>query len=231
MKKLCALLLLLGFPFLLSGCGVGVAENTHQPSIHWRIDVTGKYLYDDNVRQIVTVQAKDKTDAIISLFEKSVENGNPIWTKTLRCPGYIGLNGLGKTKEGDNKTPIGDFGIITAFGIKKNPGTALPYIEATPDIYCCADAECYNRMINITEHPHECEGEHLVDYSPEYNYGIFIDYNAECEYGKGNSIFFHCTGANTYTGGCIAISEEDMVTLLHQLDSNARIVIDYLPGN
>lgn len=200
------------------------------PSIHWRKDTTGKYLHDDAVRQIVTVQATEGSNAVVKLFEKSVENGKTIWTQTLECDAYIGLAGLGKTKEGDNKTPIGDFGITTAFGIKENPGTTIPYLDADDNLYCCGDATAYNQMIDIREHPHDCaDGEHIIDYTPEYNYGIFLDYNREGTPGLGSAIFFHCTGANTYTGGCIAVSEDNMVTILRALDANARIIIDYMP--
>ena len=230
MKRMIALILLLG-TVLLCGCSAGKQPmEEHTPSIHWRKDTTGKYLHDESVKQLVTVQATEGTEAVVKLFEKTAENGKTVWTETLTCPGIIGLAGLGKTKEGDNKTPIGDFGITTAFGIKENPGTALPYIDVDENTYCCGDENFYNQMIDISEHPHDCpDGEHIIDYSPEYNYGIFIDYNKEGTPGLGSAIFFHCTGANTYTGGCIAVSEENMVTILKALDENARIIIDYMP--
>ena len=230
MKKILVLILLVSTA-LLCGCSTGKEPTEeHTPSIHWRKDTTGKYLHDDAVKQIVTVQAPEGTEAVVKLFEKTTENGKTVWTETLTCPGIIGLAGLGKTKEGDNKTPIGDFGITTAFGIKENPGIALPYIDVDENTYCCGDENFYNQMIDISEHPHDCpDGEHIIDYSPEYNYGIFIDYNKEGTPGLGSAIFFHCTGANTYTGGCIAVSEENMVTILIALDANARIIIDYMP--
>ena len=230
MKRIMALSLLMSI-FLLCGCSVGrQAEEKPTPSLHWSRDTTGKYLCDDAVKQLVTVQATEGTNAVIKMFEKTAENGRTVWTETLSCPGFIGLEGLGKTKEGDNKTPIGDFGITTAFGIKVNPGTALPYIDVDENTYCCADANFYNQIIDISEHPHDCtDGEHIIDYSPQYNYGIFIDYNKECTPGLGSGIFLHCTGANTYTGGCVAVSEKDMVTILKALDENARIIIDYMP--
>ena len=231
MKRIIAMTLLMSV-VLLCGCSAGKQpkEEQHTPSIHWRKDTTGKYLRDDTVKQLVTVQATEGTEAVIKMFEKTVENGKAIWTETLSCPGLIGLEGLGKTKEGDNKTPIGDFGITTAFGIKANPGTALPYIDVDENTYCCGDENFYNQMIDISEYPHDCsDGEHIIDYSPEYNYGIFIDYNKEGTPGLGSAIFFHCTGANTYTGGCIAVSEENMVALLRALDKIARIIIDYMP--
>lgn len=193
-------------------------------------DTTGKYLRDDSVKQLITVQATEGTNAVVKLFEKTAENGSTLWTQTLDCPGFIGLAGLGKTKEGDNKTPIGDFGITTAFGIKADPGTALPYLDVDEYTYCCGDENYYNQLIDIREHPHDCSGgEHLIDYSPEYNYGLFLDYNKDGTPGLGSAIFFHCAGANTYTGGCIAVSEEDMVTILKALTPNARIIIDYMP--
>lgn len=229
MKKIITLISLICM-MLLCSCSANnqpMPENT--PSIHWRKDTTGKYLNDDSVNQIITVQATGGSDAVVRLFEKTAENGKIVWTETLECSGFIGLEGLGKTREGDNKTPIGDFGITTAFGIKENPGTALPYIDVDDNTYCCGDENFYNRIIDISEHPHDCsDGEHLIDYSPEYNYGIFLDYNREGKPGLGSAIFLHCSGANSYTGGCIAISEENMVILLKALDASARIIIDYI---
>ena len=230
MKKILAPVLFMCM-LLLCGCSdtpQATPENT--PSIHWRKDTTGKYLNDDSVKQIITVQATEGSNAVIKLFEKTVEDGKNVWTETLDCTGYIGLEGLGKTREGDNKTPIGDFGITTAFGIKENPGTVIPYIDVDENTYCCGDENFYNQMIDISEHPHDCsDGEHIIEYSPEYNYGIFVDYNKDGTPGLGSAIFFHCAGANTYTGGCIAVSEENMVTILKALDANARIIIDYIP--
>ena len=216
---------------LLCGILLGCAKNAApKPSVSWRVDSTGKYLADDAVRQVITVQAGAASEARITLYEKSKVNGKNVWTETLRCEGFIGQKGLGKTREGDRKTPIGEFGIVTAFGIKENPGTSLPYIDVTENIYACCDAECYNQIVDIREHPHENpEDEHMIDYSPEYNYGFMLDYNPERQVGKGNSIFFHCRGANPYTAGCIALAEEDMIQLLRAVDANARIVIDYLP--
>ena len=94
----------------------------------------------------------------------------------------------------------------------------------------CADANFYNQLEDAGEHPHDTsEDEHIIEYTPEYNYAFFLDYNKENTVGLGNSIFFHCTGANTYTGGCIAVSEEDMLTILSVIDQNARVMIDYMP--
>ncbi len=228
MKKSFIKIIMLGISgmllFTVAGCG-----EKKVPSVSWRVDTTSKYLNDEKVNSLIAVKGTRGHEANVMLFEKSVENGKTIWTETLCCDAFIGKEGLGKTKEGDNKTPIGDFGIITAFGIKQNPGTKLPYVDVTEDIYCCGEKDFYNQIIDIKEHPHQCEGEHLIDYTPEYNYGFFVDYNKEGEAGKGSAIFFHCRGANTYTGGCIAVSEENMIKILKTVDSGTRIIIDYMP--
>ena len=62
---------------------------------------------------------------------------------------YVGKNGLGKTGEGDAKTPVGTLRPLSAFGIKPNPGTKMPYIDVTPTIFACDDnCEYYNQIID-----------------------------------------------------------------------------------
>lgn len=195
----------------------------------WLSDAARKYADDCEVSQIVAVQYLGGSDATVRLLEKHDGRRGAGWTETLQCRGLVGKCGLGKTREGDGKTPVGDFGIITAFGIKGNPGTILPYLDVDEDTWCCGDPEFYNRIIDASETGHHCiEGEHLIDYSPEYNYGLFLDYNKSCTLGLGSAIFFHCTGAKPYTGGCVAVAESDMVAILKALQPGARVIIDYL---
>ena len=75
---------------------------------------------------------------------------------------FVGKNGLGKTGEGDGKTPIGTLRPQTAFGIKPNPGTTMPYIDVKPTTYACdEDCEYYNKIIDTAETKHECKGEEM----------------------------------------------------------------------
>ena len=180
-----------------------------------------KYRSDDAVGELVFVRYQGGSTAQVQLYIKK-ETG---WEEALHCRGYVGYNGIDKQKEGDKRTPTGDFGILTAFGIKSNPGTVLPYIKVTSDLYCCADEEFYNKIVSKKEMHHKCTGEHLINYKPCYNYGLFLDYNSECEYGKGSAIFMHCFGSNKYTHGCVAVSEKNMKTILTALHEGARICI------
>ncbi|MBO5514825.1 MAG: hypothetical protein J5963_01835, partial [Schwartzia sp.] len=65
-----------------------------------------------------------KTTAWVSMHEKDQE-GN--WRVVMTTPGFIGKEGLGKTQEGDGRTPVGTFRFNAAFGIAEDPGCAIPY--------------------------------------------------------------------------------------------------------
>ena len=77
-----------------------------------------KYQNDFSVRQLILVEQSesDNRSATLFLFSK---NNHEDWRIALECKAVLGMNGLGKTREGDAKTPIGDFGMVKAFGVKK----------------------------------------------------------------------------------------------------------------
>ena len=139
---------------------------------------------------------------------------------------YVGKNGLGKTGEGDGKTPVGILHPLSAFGVKPNPGTKMPYIDVKPTTYACdEDCEYYNKIIDTAETKHECKGEEMYSYQPQYNYGIATDFNKECIYPNGSAIFIHVKGSKPYTGGCISFDEDRMVEILKNCDMSLVIEI------
>ena len=139
---------------------------------------------------------------------------------------YLGKNGIGKTGEGDSKTPIGTLRPLSAFGVKPNPGTTMPYIDVTPTIYACDDnCEYYNKIIDTAVVNHQCKGEEMYKYQPHYNYGIATDFNKDCVYPNGSNIFIHVKGPNPYTGGCIAFDEDRMKEILCNCDMSLVITV------
>ncbi len=137
-------------------------------------------------------------------------DGNVLFTTSV----YVGKNGLGKTGEGDSKTPVGTLHVLSAFGIKANPGTTMPYIDVTPTVFACDDnCEYYNQIIDTAVVHHQCKGEEMYTYQPQYNYGLATDFNQECIYPNGSNIFVHVKGQKPYTGGCIAFDEDKMVEI------------------
>lgn len=185
-------------------------------------DLLQKYAAVDTVRQLMLCEYRGGSDAEFSLW---VKDETAQWQKKLCCHAYVGRAGVGRAAENDAKTPLGDFGMVCAFGIKPDPGAKLPYVAVNEHTWCCGDEAAYNRIIDIRSLQHDCRGEHMADYALEYNYGLFFDYNKENIPGLGFAIFLHCKGDKPYTGGCIAVDEEAMIEILRTVDDNARLCI------
>ena len=195
-------------------------SSCHKPD-KWT-QIMDSYLPGDTVQQLLLVKHTEGSNAVAEFYVK--EDG--AWNLVEEGAVFIGKNGLGKQKEGDMKTPVGEFTANTAFGILPDPGTGLPYIQATSSIFGCADSCYYNQMIDtaVVHHPN-CNGEHIIDYVPHYNYGLAISYNPDGIVGLGSCIYVHCKGPNPYTAGCVALDEEFMRNVLVHSDSRLRISI------
>ena len=190
------------------------------PQDQWDM-IMDSYLGNDSVQQLLLVKYTEGSNANAEFYVK--EDGK--WNLIEQGAVFVGKNGLGKEKEGDMKTPIGEFSVNTAFGILPDPGTGLPYILATPSIYGCDDSCYYNQMIDTAVLHHECHGEHIIDYVPHYNYGMAISYNPDGIVGLGSCIYVHCKGPNPYTAGCVALDEEFMRNVLVHSDKGIRVSI------
>lgn len=178
------------------------------------------YLNDSDTEELVFVECTGGSDCIVSMHVK--ENGS--WQQLFRCPGFIGREGPGKTRDGDWKTPIGIFRLKTPFGTFRDIGSRMPYIHVNEYLYWCDDIEHYNKMVDIRDCPNGCTGEHLIDYI-HYKYSMLIDYNSECIPGLGNAIFLHCFGGSPYSAGCVAIDLQNMKTVIRRAGEHARIAI------
>ncbi len=185
-----------------------------------------------DAKQLFVVAGIGKTTAYVSMHQKG-DDGN--WKQIVTTPGFIGKCGLGKTKEGDAMTPVGTYHFNRAFGIKADPGcTAFEYHNVTADDYWSGDVRDgyrYNEMVSIKDFPdlNQDDSEHLIDYELQYKYCLNISWNEDGTAGKGSAIFLHCLGPQKpYTGGCVAIPEEQMVKVLKNVDKDCVVVIDSL---
>ena len=181
---------------------------------------------------IVAASGMDETSAKISLHERD-ENGN--WIQILSADGCVGKKGMvydEEREEGCLRTPIGEYRFNMAFGIAPDPGCRFEYIQVTDDLYWSSDMRDgmhYNEMISIKDCPDldTKNSEHLIDYSKAYRYCLNISFNEECKIGKGSAIFLHCYGSNnSYTAGCVAVSEEDMVFIMNHVCPECVVIID-----
>ncbi len=178
-------------------------------------------------KQLFVVAGYERSTAWVSMHEKD-ENGK--WKMLTSTPGYIGKEGLGKTKEGDAKTPVGTFRFNKAFGIADDPGCAIKYTKVDDNTYWSGDNDIqYNQMVSIKDYPNlkTDDSEHIVDYPYEYQYCLNISYNEDGTANKGSAIFLHCLGdRKPRTGGCVAIPEEQMYYVMQHVDPDCAVVID-----
>lgn len=180
--------------------------------------------------QMVVVAWLQGTTAWISMHERNL-NGD--WEMIMTTPGFTGMNGMGKVKEGDHKTPVGTFYFDFAFGIAPDPGCAIPYVQINENHYWSGDWDYkYNQFVDIREAPANFDtgnSEHLIDYNPHYLYGLNMGYNAECIPGKGSALFMHCFGTNKpWTAGCVGLPNDKMLFVMQHIRPGCACVIDSL---
>ncbi len=195
-------------------------------------EFVGKLEQAKDANQLFVVAGIGKTTAYVSMHQKD-EDGN--WKQILTTPGFIGKEGLGKTKEGDSMTPVGTYHFNYAFGINPDPGcTAFEYQQVTDDDYWSGDQRegyHYNEMVSIKDYPdlNKDDSEHIVDYPVHYQYCMNISWNEDGEAGKGSAIFLHCLGPQKpYTGGCVALPKDKVIMAMQNVDKDCVVVIDSL---
>ena len=147
---------------------------------------------------------------------------------TFRCS--IGKNGSTvKKKEGDKKTPKGNFEIQHLYfrkDRKKKPFTLLKCIEIKKDMGWCDDSRFpkkYNKLCKIDKN---IRSEKLTRKDDKYDLLIPIKYNFKKPIsGRGSCIFIHLTKDYKPTAGCIALREKDFLIMLKLIRKNSKIKI------
>ena len=145
-----------------------------------------------------------------------------------RC--CIGKKGSTKNKkEGDKKTPIGNFKIENLYFREdrlKKPLTSLKCIEINKNMGWCDDIHFpkkYNRLIKIEK---KVGHEKLLRKDHKYDLLIPIKYNFEKPIaGLGSCIFIHLTKDFKPTDGCVALKKKDFLILLKLIKKNSKIKI------
>lgn len=180
-----------------------------------------------DAKQLFVVAGYERSTAWISMHEKDADGK---WKMLTSTPGFIGKEGLGKTKEGDGKTPVGTFKFNKAFGISDDPGCAIPYTKVDDNTYWSGDNDIqYNQLVDLKDYPDLKidDSEHIVEYPYEYQYCLNISYNEEGKANVGSAIFLHCFGdRKPRTGGCVAIPQEQMYYVMRHVSPDCAVVID-----
>lgn len=143
--------------------------------------------------------------------------------------GYKGLATAKGKREGDGKTPMGQYRIPFTFGTKAKPkGTKIEYRRADRNDQWCSrsGSRHYNTWMSAPNR--SCRAKHAEVFSkiPQYSHVAVVDYNSARKAGRGSAIFVHKHGKGS-TAGCVSVTGKQMVTLITWLrpQYNPRIVI------
>ena len=175
----------------------------------------------DGTRQIIVVTANSKSD-ISGTFNTYQQQSNGTWNMIMQTTACLGQNGLVNDKErveGDMKTPIGCYSLPYAFGTAGNPGKKMTFYGIDSNTFFDGQygSPTYDQFVEGKPNNDEDELEQMN--IPLYKYGVLIDFNHDQIVGEGNAIFIHIYKySNGTTGGCVAISETNIVSLFKWLD-------------
>ena len=212
--------------------GQDVTENESEETERQEIeDVASSWVKDLDIAQTtsqIIIVSAEGSYGTVSMHTKGDDG---IWKEEFSISGRVGRKGVGKEKEGDEKTPVGVYRFTTAFGILPNPGiTALPYVKLDETHHWVDDSQSkyYNQMVSTRDVEKDWNSsEHLYKSVYSYKYVLALDYNAECVPGKGSAIFLHCPSKNNEgTSGCISIPEKTMCQVMQLLQPGCVIIID-----
>lgn len=188
-----------------------------------------------DAQQVVTVvaDADGDTTATFTAYERVggawVVRLGP-WTADIGAAGFAAPDAK---REGDNRTPSGAYGFDFAFGVRADPGVALPYRRVTSAAVVWDDDPAsprYNQWVDTTVESAGADPEPMLN-SPAYDYGVVIAYNADRTPGLGSAIFLH-VGKAAPTAGCVALPEDRLLEVLRWLDpaKTPRIVMGTRAG-
>lgn len=178
--------------------------------------------------QVVTVRHTHGTSARVSFWV--LRHG--VWKRRLPTAdgrtGYGGLVAGARRHQGTGTTPLGTYGLISAFGTHHASASwHLPYRRIGPGDYWVEDnaSPYYNRYRNRSQGgfrwwlPTSAENgsERLADYPRQYEYAIVLDYNREQVRHRGAGIFLHVNGRGA-TAGCVSAPRAFLRALMRRLD-------------
>lgn len=173
---------------------------------------------------VVGVPETTATTGTLTAFQRVGQQWKVVLGPTKAIVGELGI---GAPADGVYRTPEGTFAFDQAFGRQPNPGTKMPYFQATDQDWWDEDANSptYNTHVRSVQNPSSIT-ENLYDSGPVYDYAVNIAVNPQRIPGKVSGIFLHVTNGSP-TWGCVAIGREEMRSVLTWLDPAAdpRITI------
>ncbi|MGN6793682.1 MAG: hypothetical protein ACTHJW_14950, partial [Streptosporangiaceae bacterium] len=159
-----------------------------------------------SVRQLITVTAASHTTTYATLRAYRISGGKRVlvfgpWSARV---GYNGIARPDRKREGDGRTPSGNYGISFFFGVRRDLRFTFSFRHAYSYDYWDDDSSSarYNEWVNARKHDPGSNPERLHRV-PAYDYAAVIAYNTARTPGLGSAIFLH-VGTGTATAGCVS---------------------------
>jgi L,D-peptidoglycan transpeptidase YkuD (ErfK/YbiS/YcfS/YnhG family) len=188
---------------------------------------------------IATANGWHSTWGKVRVFEKQASGSGTRWCLMLGPYtarfGYHGLVQGTKRIMNSGTTPAGTYSLPKAFGLRSDPGTALPYTHSDVNDYWALDRKypwTFNTYRFHGVHGFRAsEAEHIAHFSTQYRYAAVIGFNLpsaghRANRTRGGAIFLHVNGTGA-TAGCVSVSQTAMVAILRRLtpSKHPKIVI------
>jgi L,D-peptidoglycan transpeptidase YkuD (ErfK/YbiS/YcfS/YnhG family) len=176
--------------------------------------------------QVVTVEASASTSEVAVLRTWRLAADGRYVQVSGPFIAFIGVHGVGPTREGEQRTPSGVFTLTQAFGNEANNGTRLPYFRAGPDDWWDEDPSSvhYNRHVRSRYSP-GAKSENLYYSGAAYAHAVVINYNTNpVVKGAGSGFFLHVSDG-VPTQGCVAIAADELNVVMRWLTPAEHPVI------
>jgi D-alanyl-D-alanine dipeptidase len=149
----------------------------------------------------------------------------------------VDFAGASAKKEGDNRAPAGIFRLSSAFGYAPARSAAwvkLPYLALSKQVEGVDDpnSRYYNKLVDRSKVARIDwrSSEQMRRDDVRYKWGVVVDHNPAAIPGAGSCIFLHIwMSSATFTSGCTAMPESDLVRLLRWLDPARHPILIQMP--
>jgi L,D-peptidoglycan transpeptidase YkuD (ErfK/YbiS/YcfS/YnhG family) len=178
-------------------------------------------------RQLLVVTPLDTNSSkgVAKLYENGFE--------TASYDVMLGRNGvakMNKKREGDGKTPSGEYSISALFG-KEILNQSMIFIKTSKTLHCIDDVNSsyYNRIEDSEKIVKDYVSyEEMLRDDGLYDMGALIDYNKDGAKGLGSCIFIHISSGKE-TAGCVSMDAKSLNELLLKLDASKNPTIRINP--
>lgn len=183
--------------------------------------------------QVVTVNHTHGWHARITLWQHDATGWHRVARATDARTGYGGLVLGSRRHQGTGTTPLGTYGLTSAFGRHPRASTwRLPYRQVQRGDFWVEDnaSAYYNRFRNQSQGGFRWwlrsgpdTSERLSDYPTQYEYVVNTGFNQDQVRHRGAGIFLHVNGRGA-TAGCVSAPRWFLRTVLARLDP-ARVPV------